>query len=114
MYATLSLGTWHSCLEKAENLIASRTVVVPSCKSARSDSVGSSTSEFIVEWPSVDKDVARSDTDMLPLGEDIEARGLAGTKSAHERRKCTGLYMTVNLVEKPTGSTRDGVRAPPK
>ena len=45
---------------------------------------------------------------MLPLGEDIEASGLAGTRSAHEGRKCTGFYMTVNLVEKPTGSTRDG------
>ena len=43
-------------------------------------SVGSSTSEFIAEWPSVDKDVARSDTNMLPLGEDIEESGLAGTK----------------------------------
>ena len=65
-------------------------------------------SEFIAEGPSVDKDVARSDTDMLPLGEDIGASGLAGTRSAHEGRKCAGLHMTVNLVKKPMGSTRDG------
>ena len=71
-------------------------------------SVGSSTSESTAEWHSVDKDVARSDTDMLPLGEDIGASGLAGTRSAHEGRKCTGLDMTVNLVKKPTGFTRDG------
>ena len=71
---------------------------------ARLFSVGSSTSEFIAERPgrSVDKDVARlSDIDMLPLGEDIEASGLAGTISAHEGRKCTGLLgMT---VRKPRG-----------
>ena len=71
-------------------------------------SVGSSTSEFIAEWSSVDKDVARSDTDMLPLGGDIEASGLVGTRSAHEGRKCTGLNMTVNPMDKPTGSARDG------
>ena len=53
-------------------------------------------------------DVSRSDADMLPLGEDIEESGLAGTRSAHEGRRCTGLDMTVKLVEKPTGSTRDG------
>ena len=81
---------------------------MPSCTSARSDSVGSSTSEFIVEWPSVDKDVARSGTDILPLGEDIEASGLAGTRSAHEGRECTGFDMVVKFVEKPTGSTKDG------
>ena len=45
---------------------------------------------------------------MLPLGEDIEESGLAGTRSAHEGRRCTGLDMTVKLVEKPTGSTRNG------
>ena len=45
---------------------------------------------------------------MLPLGEDIEESGLAGTKSTHEGRRCTGLDMTVNLAEKLTGSTRDG------
>ena len=67
-------------------------------------SVGSSTSEF-AGWPSVDKNVVRSGTYMLPLGEDIEQGGLAGTKSAYEGRKCTGLDMTVKLVEKPTGST---------
>ena len=67
-------------------------------------SVGSCTSEFIAEWTSVDKNVARSDTYMLPLGEDIEASGLAGTKSAHEGRKHTGLDMTISLVEKPTRS----------
>ena len=67
-------------------------------------SAGSSTSEFIADRPSVDKDVARSDTDMLPLGEDIEASGLAGTRGAHEGRKRTGLDMTASLVEKPTRS----------
>ena len=45
---------------------------------------------------------------MLPLGEDVEASGLAGTRGSHEGRECTGIDMTVNLVEKPTGSTRDG------
>ena len=45
---------------------------------------------------------------MLPLGEDIEASGLAGKRSTHEGRKCTGLDMTVKLVERPMGSTRGG------
>ena len=45
---------------------------------------------------------------MLPLGENIEASGLAGTRSTHEGRKCAGLDMTVKLAEKPTGSARDG------
>ena len=48
-------------------------------------------SESIAEWPSVDKDVARSDTDMLPLGDDIEASGLAGTRSTHEGVSVPGL-----------------------
>ena len=71
-------------------------------------SVGSSTSESTAEWPSVDMDVVRSDTDMLPLGEDTEVSGLAGIKSAHEGRKYTGLDMTIKLVEKPTGSRGTG------
>ena len=41
---------------------------------------------------------------MLPLGEDIEASGLAGTRRAHEGRKCTGIDMTVKLAEKPMGT----------
>ena len=65
-------------------------------------------SEVAAEWPSINKEVARDDTDILLLGEDIEASGLTGTRSTHESRQCPGLDITVNLVEESTSSTGDG------
>jgi len=70
--------------------------------------VGSATSEVAAEGPSVDEKITGDDTDILPLGEDIEASGLSCTGSTHEGGHGTGLDVAVDIVEESERSTGDG------
>ena len=67
--------------------------------------VGGVTSEVATERSSIDKEITRHDTGILPLSKNIEAHGLFGAISTHESRHCTGL--DIHLVEESKSSTRD-------
>ena len=71
-------------------------------------SVGGSTGEVASEWLSIDKEITRDDTDILPLSEDVEASGLSGTRSTHEGGHRTRLDVTINFVEESASSARNG------
>jgi hypothetical protein len=71
-------------------------------------SVGSPTREVAPEWLSTYEEIARNDTDVLPLSEDVEAGGLSGTRSTHESGHRAGLDVTRNLVEESKRSTGNG------
>ena len=71
-------------------------------------SVGGPTSEVATEGPSIDEKITRDDTDVLPLGKDVETSGLSGTRGTHESGHGTGLDVAVDIVKESEGSTWDG------
>ena len=70
--------------------------------------VGGSTSKVAAEGPSVDEKITGDDTDILPLGEDVETSGLSSTGGTHEGSHSAGLDVAVDIVEESEGCTRDG------
>ena len=70
--------------------------------------VGGSTGKVAAEGPSIDEKITGDDTDILPLGEDVETSGLSSTRGTHEGSHSAGLDVAVDIVEESEGCTRDG------
>ena len=75
-------------------------------------SVGGSRSKVAAEGPSIDEKITGDDTNILPLGEDVETSGLSSTRGTHEGSHSAGFDVAVDIVEESEGCTRsdgDGV-----
>ena len=70
--------------------------------------VGGSPSEVAPKRPSIHKQITSDDTDILPLRENVETRGLPGTRSTHKGRQRTRLDISINVVKESKTPTRDG------
>ena len=70
--------------------------------------VGGSSCEVAAERSSVDEQVTRNDTDVLPLGKHVETGGLSGARRTHEGSHGSRFDISVDLVKESESPAGDG------